>query len=88
MHQRVTRRPSLPRGRWLVAWFVGCAFVGGAVGAVTVYLTYTRSDAPLDLGRVAYTEIFGVLGLLAGMAVASIALLVFVGYRAFRDGLD
>jgi hypothetical protein len=65
----------------LLAWFVGCALVGGAVGAVTTYLAYTPSDAPLDLGRAAYTEIAGVVGLLIGLAVGFVVCLVFIAYR-------
>lgn len=79
-----TAKASLPRGRWIVAWFVGCALVGGTVGAVTVYVTYTPSDAPLDLGRAAYTGIFGVGGLLFGVGVAFVTSAVFVAYRMFR----
>jgi hypothetical protein len=80
-----TAKQSLPRERWLLAWFVGCALLGGAVGAVTAYVTYTPSDAPLDFGRAAYTEIAGVLGLLIGLAVGFVVCLVFIAYRMFGD---
>jgi hypothetical protein len=82
-----TTKQSLPRGRWILAWFVGCALVGGAVGAVTADLAYTPSDVPLDFGRRLVVEVFGVLGLLFGVGVAFIVCLVFVGYRMWSgDG--
>lgn len=80
-----TAERSLPRGRWLLAWFVGWAVLGGAMAALTTYLAYTPSDAPLDLGRAGLTEMFAVLGLLLGLGVAFVTALVFVIYRMFAE---
>lgn len=79
-----TAKQSLPRGWWFLAWFVGWALVGGAVGAITADLSYTPSDAPLDFGGRGFdVAVGGGLGLIIGLGVAFITCLTFIVYRMY-----
>lgn len=84
----MTAEPSVPRGRWLVAWFVGCALLGGAVGAVTAYLGSGRPKwGSVDLALAVIVG--GGLGLVIGLSVAFLTSLVLIAYRMFGpDGID
>jgi hypothetical protein len=71
----VTAKQSQSSGLWVFAWLVGGAFLGGALGALIAYLTYTPSDAPLDPDRAGAVELLGGFGLFLGL------MLGFVGFR-------
>jgi hypothetical protein len=76
-----TAKRSQSSALWVFAWLVGGALVGGAVGALIGYLTYTPSDAPLAFGRADTVELLGGCGLLLGVLLGFVGFAVWWGRR-------